>query len=173
MAMTDKEIHALRNYCASILKEHGIQFDANDPVLPAVYIIHKEMERVYQSNQLIAERIDKAVLNLNPKVFHFNHAGEAWRFQLAIALKWILCGGLLIALVTASIWYWSLCSEVDRARTIVASRDNLNQIAANVKKNAGGSYFIDLTEAQADSVKHFYEYVRINKRTVRIFLGRK
>lgn len=172
MTMTDKERLELRAYSASLLKEYGIQFSATDPVLPAIYIIHKEMQQCNEANRLIAQRIDEASSRISPKVFHFNHAGEAWKFQMAIALKWILCGGLILAAISTGIWYWSLSHDIDRARIIIRAYDNLSQMAGNAEKNSMGSYFIDLSEARGDSVQHFQEYMRIDKKTIRLFLGR-
>ncbi len=172
MTMTDKERLELRAYCASLLKDYGFQFSTTDPVLPAIYIIHKEMQQCNEANRMIAKRIDEASSRISPKVFHFNHAGEAWKFQMAITMKWILFGGLMLAAISIGIWYWSLSSDVERARTIVHAYDNINQMAARTEKNSEGSYFMDLSEAQGDSVQHFREYVRIGKKTIRVFLGR-
>jgi hypothetical protein len=172
MIMTDKERLELRTYCASLLKMYGFQFSANDPVLPAIFIIHKEMQQCHESNRIIAQRIAEASSRISPKVFHFNHGGEAWKFQLAIAFKWILCGGLILVAISIGIWYWSLSNDIDRARTIINTYDNLNQMAVRAEKNNKGSYFIDLSEARGDSVQHFHEYLRIDKKTIRVFLGR-
>lgn len=172
MTMTDKERLELRAYSASLLKEYGFQFTTNDPVLPVIYIIHKEMQQCNEANRLIAQQVDQASSRISPKVFHFNHTGEAWKFQMAIAMKWILCGGLVLVAISIGIWYWSLSSDIDRSRTIIHTYDNLSKMAARSEKNREGSYFMDLSEARGDSVQHFCEYVRIDKKTIRIFLGR-
>ncbi len=171
MAMTDKEKLELRAYCASLFKEHGFQFNVNDPVLPAIYIIHKEMQECVEVNRLIALQIDQASARINPKVFNFNHSGEAWKFQMAIAMKWLLSLGLILVAISLGVWCWSISNDVTRARIISETHDNLSKMATFAKKNKG-SYFIDITETRADSVRHFKEYVRINKSTIRIFLGR-
>jgi hypothetical protein len=172
MTMTDKERLELRTYCASLLKQYGFQFNTTDPVLPVIYIIHREMQQCNETNRMIAQRIDEATSRIRPKVFHFNHEGEAWKFQLAIAMKWILCGGLIMVAISSGIWHWSISSDVDRAQIIINTHDNLSQMAAHAERNRDGSYFIDLSEARGDSVQHFREYVRIDKKTIRIFLGR-
>lgn len=173
MALTDKEKLELRAYCAALLKEHGFEFSPTDPVLPAIYVMHKEMQLCIEANKLIAERVDKAAAKINPRAFHFNHAGEAWKFQLAIALKWILCGGLILVGISIGIWRWSLYKDIDRARTIIHAYDNLSQLAAHTEKNGNGSYFIELSEDKGDSVQHFREYVRIDNKTIRVFLGKE
>jgi hypothetical protein len=172
MKMTDKEKHELRMFCASLLEEHGFQFSAHDPVLPVMYIIHKEMELCNKVNDKFRQEIQRAAAKINPKVFHFDRAGEAFQFQLGIALKWVIYAGLTMIAITIGVWYWSLSNEIDRARTIIHVHDNLSRMATQAKKNKEGSYFIDLSQARGDSVQHFREYVRIDKKTVRVFLGR-
>ncbi|PZR03353.1 MAG: hypothetical protein DI539_26370 [Flavobacterium psychrophilum] len=172
MAMTDKERLELRIFCSFILKEYGIEFNTHDPVLPSIYVIHKEMQKCIDANKLIANKIDQASARINPKVFHFNHSGEAWKFQMGIAMKWLLSVGLVLVAIALGVWCWSISNDVARARIVSATYDNLSKMATFAKKNKEGSYFIDITETRADSVRHFEEYVRIDKNTIRIFLGR-
>ncbi len=42
--MTAQEEKDLRAYSAFILKEYGFHISPNDPVIPALYIIHREMQ---------------------------------------------------------------------------------------------------------------------------------
>jgi hypothetical protein len=71
MAMTEKEQRDLRSYCAFILKEYGFDIPPNDPVIPALYVIHKEMQFNNESNQVIASLVKEAASKINPTVFHF------------------------------------------------------------------------------------------------------
>lgn len=155
--MTENERIELREYCAKLLKKYGFDFVPTDPALPAIYVIHKEMQECIDVNRKFAKEVENASSKINPKVFHFNHAGEAWKFQLAMALKWILCGGLLGLSAVIGIWYWSLSNDIDRARAIIKTHDNLSQMAAIAEKNRDGSYFVDLSEARGDTVQHFRE----------------
>lgn len=77
MAMTDQEQKELRFYCAFLLKEYGFQFSPTDPVIPALYIIHKETQLINQSNKALASQVKEASARIQPKGFHFHCAGEA------------------------------------------------------------------------------------------------
>lgn len=170
-AMTDKERRQLREYCALLMREYGFEFLPAEPILPSLYIIHKEMQTAIEANQAIASKIDAASSRIRPRVFNFSHPGEAWKFQLATAVKWILLAGIIWSFIAAGIWYWSIGRELDRARTIIASRNRVSELAKRARKDDKGVLFIDLTEAKGDSVQRFREYVRIDKKTIRIFIG--
>jgi hypothetical protein len=170
-AMTDNERRQLREYCGLLMREYGFEFLPTEPIMPPLYIIHKEMQRAIDANQAIATKIETASLRIHPRVFNFSHPGEAWKFQLATAVKWILLAGIIWSFIAAGIWYWSIGRDLDRARTIIASRDRVSELAKRAKKDDKGVLFIDLTEAKGDSAQRFREYVRINKKTVRIFIG--
>jgi hypothetical protein len=172
MAMTDGEQKDLRSYCAFILKEYGFHFSPHDPVIPALYIIHKEMQLNNQNNKTIAAQIKEASSKINPTTFHFNSPGEALKFQLGIAIKWISGSLLILVFIWTSAWYWSLVNDVDRARTIIQASDNLGELIQRVKINDEGYYFIDFTATKGDSIRHFTEYQKLNTKTVRVYLGR-
>lgn len=172
MAMTDQEQKDLRSYCALLLKEYGFHFSPNDPVIPALYIIHKEMQLNNQNNNAIALLVKEASSKVSPKAFHFNHPGEAWKFQMATALKWILFGLLALVFAWSAVWYRSLAQEIDQARTIIAVSGNIGGLIRYVKSD-GGFYFIDFTAAKGDSIRHFREFKKLNANTVRVFVGRK
>jgi hypothetical protein len=171
MAMTDQEQKDLRAYCAFILKEFGFHFPPNDPVIPAIYIIHKEMQLNNQNNKAISLLIKEALSKINPTTFHFNSPGEAWKFQMGVTLRWILSGLLVLILIWTAIWYWSRVNDIDRAKTIGASY-NISELLKRVQKNDEGYYFIDFTAAKGDSVQNFKEFKKQNARTVRVYLGR-
>ena len=78
MTMTDHEQKDLRSYCAFLLKEYGFHFSPSDPVVPALYIIHKEMQLNNQNNKALASQVKEATSRINPKEFHFHYPGEAW-----------------------------------------------------------------------------------------------
>ncbi|MBL0741068.1 hypothetical protein [Chryseolinea lacunae] len=171
MAMTDKERVQLRAYSISLLSQYGFRFSENDPVLPALYIIHKEMQSNIETNQKIVSQIDQASSRISPKVFHFNCEGESWKFQLAIAVKWMIWTGLGMASVSLGIWYWSLRADINEARKIINAHDRISQLATRAKKDNLGNLVIDFTEAKGDSAKRFWEYRRVDKRTIRLFIG--
>ena len=173
MAMTDQEQKELRFYCALLLKEYGFQFSPNDPVIPALYIIHKEMQRNSESNKALASQVKEALSRINPKEYHFHCAGEAWKFQLGIALKWILIGLIILLFTVVAAWYWAMAKDVDGARTIIGSSRNVSELLKAVREDKADQYFIDFTAAKGDSIRNFKEYRKLNANTVRIYLGRK
>jgi len=173
MAMTDQEQKELRFYCAFLLKEYGFQFSPTDPVIPALYIIHNEMQRNSESNKALVSQVKGATARINPKEFHFHCAGEAWKFQLGIAVKWILIGLIALLFTAVTIWYWSMATDVERARTIIESSGNMGELLKAVRKDKAGYYFIDLAAAKGDSIQSFKEYRKLNATTVRMYLGKE
>jgi hypothetical protein len=172
MAMTDQEQKDLRAYCAFILKEFGFHFPPNDPVIPAIYIIHKEMQLNNQNNKAIASLIKEALSKINPTSYHFNSAGEAWKFQMGITVRWVLGGLLVLVFMWSAVWYWSMANDVDKARTIIESSNNLGGLIKRIQINDEGYYFIDFTTANGDSMQHFKDFQKLNARTVRVYLGK-
>lgn len=173
MAMTDQEHKALRAYCAFLLKEYGFQLSPTDPIIPALYIIHKEMQLNNQNNKALASSVKDASTKMNSKVFHFNTPGEAWKFQLGIALKWISFSALFLVLVWAAIWSWVAANDLDHARVIIHSSEKIPALVKRVGKDKEGYYFIDFTEAQGSSIKSFVEYEKLSSKTIRIYLGKE
>jgi hypothetical protein len=117
MAMTEKEQRNIRAYCAFLLAEYGVQFSPDDAVIPALYVIHKEMQLNNISNKAIASEIKDAAAKMKPTVFHFNTGDAAYRFHVGIAIKYILIGSLVLLFTVAGIWYWSMVNDVNQAKT--------------------------------------------------------
>jgi hypothetical protein len=172
MAMTDQERKELRTYCAILLKEYGFQFSPDDPVIPALYIIHKEMELNSQGNTLLASQVKETLSRINPKEFHFHYPGEAWKFQIGIVFKWLSSALIIVLFAWVAVWYWSVVKDVDGARTIIESSGNMGELHKAVKKDKAGYYFIDFTAAKGDSIRNFKEYQKLNTKTVRVYLGK-
>ncbi len=172
MAMTSQEQKELRSYCAFLLKEYGFQFSPSDPVIPALYIIHREMQLNNESNKAVAVEVKGAASQINPQVFHFNAEGEAWRFQMGITLRWVFAGIMILLLCVMGNGYWSNTRDVEKARTIMESSGSLNELLKAVKKEKSGSFFIDFTLAKGDSVRYAKDFVWINSNTVRVYLGK-
>ncbi len=173
MAMTDQEQKDLRSYCAFILNEYGFQYSPNDPAIPVLYIIHREMQLNNQNNKAIASLVKEASSRINPKVFNFNSPGEAWKFQMGVAFKWILIGLLILPLIWIAAWYWSMVNDVDRAKIIIEASGNAGELLKGVKKDKADYYFIDFTAAKGDSIQPFKEYQKLNAKTVRVYLGKE
>jgi hypothetical protein len=173
MAMTDKEQKDLRSYCAFILKEYGFDIPSSDPVIPALYIIHKEMQLNNESNKAIVLQVKEAAAKINPTVFNFNSEGAAYKFQLGIAIKWLLCGGLIALLLTIAAWHWSNMNKVEQAKNIVQNSGKAGELLKLVKKDDEGFYFIDFTAHKGDSTVFLKEFRKIDAKTVRIYLARE
>ncbi|HNP07159.1 MAG TPA: hypothetical protein PKN99_06015 [Cyclobacteriaceae bacterium] len=171
--MTDREQKDLRSYCAFLLKEYGFYIPPNDPVIPALYIIHKEMQLNNQNNKTLASRVKEASSRIHPKEFHFHYPGEALKFQLGVALKWILSGLLVLLSTWIGVWYWSMAKDVNKARTILEASGKANELLKVVQKDKAGYYFIDFKVSKGDSIQFFKEFRKLNANTVRVYLGKE
>jgi hypothetical protein len=145
MAMTEKEQRSIRSYCAFLLTEHGIHFSPDDPVIPALYVIHKEMQLNNTSNKAIASEVKDAAAKINPTVFNFNNEDAAYKFQVGIAVKYILMGSLVLLFTVAGIWYWSMVNKVNQAKTIVETSGSIGELMKRVTNDRDGFYVIDFT----------------------------
>src|SRR5687768_13680177 len=173
MAMTEKEQRSIRAYCAFLLDEHGIHFSPDDPVIPALYVIHKEMQLNNTTNKAVGAELRDAAAKINPTVFQFNNGDAAYRFHVGIAVKYILIGSLVLLFTVAGIWYWSMVNNVDQARTIVETSGTVGELMKRVKKDDEGFYVIDFTAAKGDSVQRFKEFLQLDAKTVRIVVGKE
>jgi hypothetical protein len=173
MAMTEKEKRSIRSYCAFLLTEHGINFSPDDPVIPALYVIHKEMQLNNTNNKVIASELKEAAAKINPTVFNFNNEDAAYKFQVGIAVKYILIGALVLLFTVAGIWYWSMVNNVDQAKTIIEASRSMGELVKRVKKDEEGFYVIDFTMAKGDSIQRFKEFRKLDAKTVRIVIGKE
>jgi hypothetical protein len=108
--MTDQELKKnLRGYCAYILIEHGIDMSPDDPLIPPLYIMHKQNELNIEANERLAKKVGDAAIKLNPTVFNFKSGDAAFKFQVGMAVKWIMGGVLVLNL--SSDWELALVSE--------------------------------------------------------------
>src|SRR5688572_30779918 len=161
MTMTETEQKSIRSYCAFLLTEHGIHFSPDDPVIPALYVIHKEMQLNITSNKAIASELKEAAAKINPTVFHFNNGEAAYKFHVGIAVKYILIGSLVLLFTVTGIWYWSMVNSVDQAKTIVETFGSMGELMKRVRKDRDGFYVIDFTAAKGDSILPFTEYQKL------------
>jgi hypothetical protein len=172
MVMTDQEQKDLRSYCALLLKEYGFHFSPNDPVIPALYIIYKEMQANTQRSNALTILIKDASSKINPTVFHFHVPGEALRFQIGQALKWMLLATPVLLMSWIGVWHWSMTKDLDQARNIINTFENVSELVKHVKKNDDGYYFIDFTISKGDSIQQVREFGMLNPKTVRVYLGK-
>src|SRR5688500_3794362 len=158
MAMTEKEQRSIRAYCAFLLDEYGVQFSPDDAVIPALYVIHKEMQLNNTTNKAIASEVKDAAAKIKPTVFHFNSGDAAYRFHVGIAVKYILIGSLVLLFTVAGIWYWSMVNNIDQAKTIIEISESMGELVKRVKKDDEGFYVIDFTAAKGDSIQRSEEH---------------
>lgn len=173
MAMTDKEQREMRNYSAFLLKEYGFDIPLTDPVMPALYIIHKEMEMTDRSSKAIASEVKAAASKINPTVFNFNNEDAAFKFQLGIGVRWFLHGCIIAVLAAMGAWHWSNVNKVEEAENIVQNSGKLGEMLKLVKKDNEGFYIIDFKAAKADSIVFLKEFRKMDASTVRIYLARE
>ena len=171
--MTEQEQKSIRSYCAFLLTEYGIHFSPDDPVIPALYVIHKEMQLSTKNNKAIASDIKEAAAKINPTVFHFNNGDAAYKFHVGIAVKYILIGSLILFFALAGIWYWSMTNNVDQAKAIIEASESMGKLMKRVKKDDEGFFVIDFTAAKGDSIQRFTEFQKLDTKTVRIVIGKE
>jgi len=170
--MTEQELKVLRSYCAFILKEYGFQFSPTDPVIPALFVIHKEMQLNNQNNRAIANLIKEASSKMNSKVFNFNSPGEAWKFQMASMTKWFLLGLVVLVFVWFAMWAWSISDEVTKAKDFNQGSKQVNELLRHLQKDNEGYFFMDFKEASGNSIQNVTEFERLNAKTVRVYFGK-
>jgi len=170
--MTEHEEKDIRAYCSWIHCEFGIEFSSGDPTVPTMYVFHKEMESTVEANRRIAEEIKEATSRLKPIVYNFNERGESLKFQIGIVLKWILLSIPVSIIIWITAWGWSNANDIEQARMIIESSENVRVLANRVQKNEDGFYFIDFSPGRGDSTKPFTEFKAVNKQTMRVILGR-
>ena len=173
MTMTEKEQRDIRSYCAFLLTEYGIHFSPDDPVIPALYVIHKEMQLSNDSNKAIALEVKETASKIHPTVFHFNSGDAAYNFQIGIAVKCLLIGSLGLLFTVAGIWYWSMVNNIDQVKTIIETSGSMGELLKRVKKDKDGFYVIDFTAAKGDSIQRFTQFQKLDAKTIRIVIGKE
>ena len=171
--MTDQAQKSLRSYSAYFLKAHGLYYPESDPLLPALYSIHLEVEQNSQTNREIASLIKEVSSKINPKQFNFYSGDAAEKFQKGITRRWMLFGILSLVLVWGAVLYLSMTNDLDRARIIIGSSSNADELLKRVKKDNEGFYYLDFSAASGKSVKSFNEFWILNPKTVRVYLGKE
>lgn len=172
MSMTAQEQKEVRAYCAFLLTEYGIHLPPDDPVIPALYIMYRHTKSNSESNHTLADQIHEALKKLQPQEFHFHHPGEAWKFQMATAFKWMLISVLVLVFLLIGTWHWSRVNDVAKAKLIIQSSGDMGKLFHRVQIDNKGIYFIDFIVSSGDSTKHFIEYERIDKKTIRVYVGK-
>jgi hypothetical protein len=173
MEMTDQERRDLRSYCAFLHKEYGFHFSTDNPAIPTLYVIHKELQRSIETNDKMRLKVEEAASRINPTIFHFHSEEAAFKFQLGVAIKWFISGFIILLLFTAGSWHWSNMNNVKEAKLIIQNYKNMVELIRRVKKDDEGSFFIDFKAAKGDSIKYFREFKKLDAKTVRVYVGKE
>lgn len=171
--MTEKETLRLRQYCARILTEYGFEFSPNDPVLPALYTIHRELNANKVGNEAVAKSIKEALEKLNPTVYNFNERGEAWKFKMAESVRWLFAGASLIVLMGIGLIWWRQHNNVQLATEIINSYSRVHRLLMlSAKKDEKGFMYLEFSKAHGDFIANWTEYHQLKKDTIRVYLGK-
>jgi hypothetical protein len=171
MEMTDQERRDLRSYCAFLHKEYGFHFSTDNPAIPMLYVIHKELQRGIESNKNLICQVEDAASRIDPTVNNFYSGDAAFKFQLGMAIKWLIGGIIILLFVVAGVWHWSNVNDVDRAKAIIQSSKNMAELISQVRKDDNGRFFIDFKAAKGDSINYLTEFKRLDAKTIRVYLG--
>ncbi len=171
--MNDKEERELRNYCAWLLKEYGFNFPPTDPVLPALYVIHRQMMAARKSNETLAEQFKDATKSLAPVVYNFSQPGEGWKFQAAASIRWAVGGLSLVAISWIAFVWWQARNDHANAKLIIDSASVIEStLMQSAKRDSDGYLYLEFTEATGNKIKNFTEYDEIAHGKVRVYLGK-
>lgn len=157
--MTEQEQKDIRNYCAFLQQEYGFDFSPSDPVIPALFVIHKEVQSSNTKSEKLSNLVKDAAAKINPTVFHFNQQGEAWKFQLGITIRWIAIGLILSLIIWGAAWHCYIEKDVARAREAVNVSEAIKKLLTQTRRDSKGNYYID-----------FVDFQKLNAKTVRIYL---
>jgi len=172
--MTEREDRELREYSSFLLKQFGFNIPYTDPVMPALFTIHREMTLAKQSNEKMIMSIQEAVCKMNPNVYHFNSPGEAWKFQLANSAKWLFVGLSVIILAWVCSKWWEKKNNLEKAQGIIQMSSSIQAaFLTRMQIDPDGFYYLDFEESKGQSVKSFTEYDRGSNGKVRVYLGRQ
>lgn len=171
--MSEKEEKLLRHYCAHVLIKYGFEFTTNDPVIPALYTIHRELNSNKVGNEEVARSIKIALEKLNPTVYNFNEKGEAWKFKFAESLRWLFVGFSAALVVAISIIWWRQYNDVKKASLIIAASKGADEtFIRSVKKDSQGYVYLEFSKAKGTVIDFWTQYEQIKKDTIRVYVGK-
>jgi hypothetical protein len=171
--MTTQEEKELRNYCAWLLKEYGFRFPPSDPVLPALYVIHREMESTKKVSEGVIKQLNELIKNMKPTVYAFNQPGEAWKFQMAQGIKWfIIISGFFLA---SWGWYVSLLASgrIEQAKIVLDYLPRIEkELLPLIRKDDEGFLFLEFNKPNRNEIMNFTEFEKLPNGKVRVYLGK-
>ncbi|MBS1508560.1 MAG: hypothetical protein JSS79_18130 [Bacteroidetes bacterium] len=171
--MNDKQEKLLRIYCAQILVKYGFEFSPHDPVVPALYTIHCELNSNKTGNEQVAKSIGEAMKKINPTVYNFSERGEAWKFKFAESLRWLFIGLSVVLVVVVSLIWWSQYNDIRRATLIIAASKGANEtFIRSAKRDSQGYVYLEFSRAKGNVVDFWTDYEEVKKDTIRVYVGK-
>jgi len=170
--MSDKQEKLLRAYCALVLVKYGFEFSPNDPVVPALYTIYRELSTNKTGNENVAKSINDALKKLNPTVYNFNERGEAFAFKLAESLRWFFASLGVVTVFFIGLVWWKQYNDVQKAEDILKVSSEINKILLDAKRDKNNSIYWEFSRVKGDFILNGKEYVQVAEDTVRVYLGK-
>ncbi len=172
--MTESELKLLRKYCAHVLTDYGFDFSPDDPIVPSLYTIHRELNANKEGNKALAKSVQDALTKINPTVYNFNNRGEALLFKIGELIKWVVIGTGTIIIIWICNFWWRQHHDVERARNIIDGSAAITKILhENIRKNDQGYLYIPFEKHFGDSINFFSEYEEFKDGSVRVYIGKQ
>jgi len=171
--MNQIEEKLLREYCGHLLVNYGFEILPSDPILPALYIINRELSSNVNANNNVAMSMQEALKRLSPTVYNFNTTGEGWKFALASSLKWLFIGLSIIGVVGVCNLWWRQYNDVSISRNIIMQSPYISsEILKRIKKNEEGFLYLEFKKSDDAIITSAEEYDQVSKSTIRVYFGR-
>jgi len=171
--MNEKEEKKLRQFSSHLLNDYGFGISQDDPVLPALYLIHCELTDNRTGNEAVAKSITEALEKLNPTVYNFHEADAAWKFKLAESMRWLYAGTSLALIVWGAALWWRWDNDVQHAKEIIIASSGIHRMLLNASnKNENGFMYLEFTKCKGRYIENFKEYYQAGTDTIRVNLGK-
>ena len=180
--MSGEEKLKIRDFSAHLLKEWGFDFPPEDPVMPALYVFHKENEVLRKANEKLQKEVQdgngklsadikKIVSSLQPVTYNFSTKGEAWKFKVAGVLPWLI-GGMFFIITLWSVGHYLKIVVQEQNKTLIIKKLNVidQQILPSLKIDNDGDLYLEASSMK-DTIG-INEFVLLNNGKVRVYLGR-
>ena len=167
--MSEKQEVLLRQYCAHVLLKYGFEFSTHDPVVPALYIIYRELHASRIGNEELAKGINNAVGKMNPVVFS---SQQTLDLKVAENFKWFIAGLTIVTMQFMGLIWWNQHHDVQKAEEILKTSSELNQMLLNAKKDESNFMYWEFSKAKGKIILNYKEYVQVSHDTVRVYLGK-
>ncbi|MBS1681673.1 MAG: hypothetical protein JST48_08170 [Bacteroidetes bacterium] len=171
--MNEREEKKLRQFSSHLLNDYGFEISQSDPVLPALYLVHRELTDNKIGNEEVAKTLKIVLEKLNPTVYNFNGYGEAWKFKMAESMRWLFAGLSIVLAIFACLIWWRQNNDVSRAREIISASSGVHRLLMMAtERNENGFIYIELSKAKGRFVENFTQYHEIKTDTIRIYFGK-